>query len=194
MLFRSYAKGKGQADLDAAFSEYTAHWGPRPSQDQVKITAVEFSTDYLFLAPIQRALNLHAATAKSGRTYSYLLSEPSLLTGPGRPLHHWVGADHTDDLQYVFGKPFTSPKAYGDTQRDLSGYIISFWTNFARTGDPNVGKSKVPVTWPKFTSGDQKYLELNAKMDRTYVGQKMRAGFVHFWTDTLPNLPSPPKY
>ena len=57
-----------------------------------------------------------------------------MLIGPGRPYHTWVGADHADDLQYVFGKPFTTPKAYGDAQRDLSGYFISFWTNFAWTG------------------------------------------------------------
>ncbi|KAK0142537.1 Bile salt-activated lipase [Merluccius polli] len=194
MLLRTYTKGKGQAGLDAAFAEYTSQWGPNPSQDQMKITAVDIGTDYMFLVPTQMAINLHAAVAKSGRTYSYLLSEPSLLIGPGRPFHSWVGADHADDLQYVFGKPFTTPKAYGDAQKDLSGFLISFWTNFARTGDPNVGKSKVPVTWPRFTSTDQKYLEINSKMDRTYVGQKMRTRFVHFWTDTLPSLPSPAKY
>ena len=56
--------------------------------------------------------------------------------------------------------------------------------------DPNVGKSKVPVTWPEFTCSEQKYLEINSKMDGSYVGQKMRSRFVHFWTNTLPNLPS----
>ncbi len=71
---------------------------------------------------------------RSGRTYSYRLSEPSLLAGPGRPYHDWVGADHADDLQYVFGKPFTTPKAYGDRHRELSGTMIAYWTNFARTG------------------------------------------------------------
>ncbi|XP_059894304.1 bile salt-activated lipase-like [Gadus macrocephalus] len=189
-LLRFYTQDKGQAGLEAALAEYTAHWGPSPSQDQVKITAVEVGTDHYFLAPVQTAIYLHAAAAKSGHTYSYLLSEPSLLIGPGRPYHTWVGADHADDLQYVFGKPFTTPKAYGDAQRDLSGYFISFWTNFAWTGDPNMGKSKVPLTWPKFTCSEQKYLEINSKMDRTSVGQKMRSRFVHFWTNTLPNLPS----
>lgn len=71
---------------------------------------------------------------RSARTFSYLLSEPSLLAGPGRPLPDWMGADHTDDLQYVFGIPFSIPQVYGDRQRDLSGYMIAYWTNFARTG------------------------------------------------------------
>lgn len=71
---------------------------------------------------------------RSGRTYSYLLSEPSLMAGPGKPYNDWVESDHADDLQFVFGKPFTTPKAYGDRHRDLSGYMIAYWTNFARTG------------------------------------------------------------
>lgn len=71
---------------------------------------------------------------RSARTFSYLLSEPSLLAGPGRPFPDWMGADHTDDLQYVFGLPFAIPQVYGDKQRELSGYMIAYWTNFARTG------------------------------------------------------------
>ena len=63
-LLRFYTKDKGQAGLEAALAEYTAHWGPSPSQDQVKITAVEVGTDHYFLAPVQTAIYLHAAAAK----------------------------------------------------------------------------------------------------------------------------------
>lgn len=71
---------------------------------------------------------------RSARTYSYLLSEPSLMAGPGKPYHDWVGADHFDDVQYIFGQPFASSWMYGDRQRDLSGYMMAYWTNFAKTG------------------------------------------------------------
>ncbi|XP_029921653.1 bile salt-activated lipase-like [Myripristis murdjan] len=187
-LLGAYTKEKGQAGLDMAFAEYSSNWGSTPSQVSIKSTAVAIGTDYIFLVPTQAAIHLHADNARSGRTYSYLLSEPSLLAG--RSYHHWVGADHADDLQYVFGKPFATPKAYGDSHRDLSGYMIAYWTNFARTGDPNKGKLKVPVTWPEFNSTTQQFLELNAKMDESYVGQKMRLRFVRLWTSTLPGLPS----
>lgn len=50
------------------------------------------------------------------------------------PYPSWVGADHADDLQYVFGKPFTTPLGYWPSHRDLSDYMIAYWTNFARTG------------------------------------------------------------
>lgn len=46
----------------------------------------------------------------------------------------WVGADHADDLQYVFGKPFATPLGYLPKHRTVSAAMIAYWTNFARTG------------------------------------------------------------
>ncbi|XP_034565759.1 bile salt-activated lipase-like [Notolabrus celidotus] len=189
-LLAAYGKDFGQAGFDIAFAEYSSSWESSPSQDTIKKTAVDIATDNGFLVPSQVELYLHADNARSGRSFSYLLSEPSLLAGPGKPYHDWVGSDHTDDLQYVFGKPFTTPKAYGDRHRDLSGYIIAYWTNFARTGDPNKGNLKVPVFWPEFTSSGQKFLEINGKMNDSSVGQEMRLRFVRLWTSILPSLQS----
>nr|BAO01448.1 bile salt-activated lipase 2 [Thunnus orientalis] len=189
-LLAAYTKEKGQAGLDIAFAEYSSNWGSTPSQDTIKRTAVDIGTDYIFLVPIQTAIYLHAANAMSGRTYSYQLSEPSLMAGPGKPYHDWVGADHADDLQYVFGKPFPTPKAYGDRNRDLSGYMIAYWANFARTGDPNKGNMKGPVTWPEFTSTGHQFLNINAKMNENSIEKEMRLRFVRLWTSTLPSLPS----
>jgi bile salt-stimulated lipase len=45
-----------------------------------------------------------------------------------------MGADHADDLQYVFGKPLTSPLGYWPSHRDVSRYLIHYWTNFAKSG------------------------------------------------------------
>ncbi|XP_022623734.1 bile salt-activated lipase-like [Seriola dumerili] len=188
-LLAAYTKETGQAGFKVAFAEYSSTWGSKPSQDTIKRTAVDIGTDYLFLVPIQTAIYLHAANARSGRTYSYMLSEPSLMAGPDKPYHDWVGADHADDLQFVFGKPFTTPKAYGDRHRDLSGYMIAYWTNFARTGDPNRGNLKVPVAWPEFTSAGEQFLDINAKMNESSIGQELRSRFVRLWTSILPSLP-----
>uniref|UniRef100_UPI003AAB4710 bile salt-activated lipase n=1 Tax=Centroberyx gerrardi TaxID=166262 RepID=UPI003AAB4710 len=192
-LLGAYTKGKGQAGLDSAFNQYSSSWGgSKPSKEKIKRTIVEIGTDYIFLVPTQAALYLHAANTKSGRTYSYLFSEPNRMGGLGRPYPSWMGADHSDDLQYVFGKPFTTPLAYWPSHRDVSGYMISYWTNFAKTGDPNKGGLSVPTTWPKFTSTGHQFLEINAKMNKNYVKQKMRMRYVHFWTSVLPSLASVP--
>jgi para-nitrobenzyl esterase len=36
--------------------------------------------------------------------------------------------------------------------------LVDFWTRFAKTGDPNGG---VNVTWPQYTRGDGRYLDIN---------------------------------
>ncbi|XP_077944355.1 bile salt-activated lipase isoform X2 [Gasterosteus aculeatus] len=189
-LLAAYTKDMGPAAAEMAFAEYSSNWGTTPSPDHIKRAAVDIGTDYIFLVPIQAAIYLHAANARSARTYSYRFSEPSLLAGPSRPYNDWVGADHADDLQYVFGKPFTTPKAYGDRHRDLSGYFIAYWTNFARTGNPNKGNLEVPVTWPAFTSTEPQFVDINAKMNVSSTGRDMRLRFVRLWTSTLPSLQS----
>nr|XP_019959780.1 PREDICTED: bile salt-activated lipase-like [Paralichthys olivaceus] len=188
-LLASYTKDKGQAGSDIAFSTYNSTWGSNPSRETIKRTVVEIGTDYIFLVPTQAALYLHAANATTGRTYSYLFSQPNRMGGIGRPYPSWMGADHADDLQYMFGKPFTTPLAYWPRHRDVSGYMIAYWTNFARTGDPNKGELSVPVTWPEFTITGHKFLDINSNMKNDSVGQKMRARHVHFWTSILPSLP-----
>ncbi|XP_023130549.2 bile salt-activated lipase-like isoform X1 [Amphiprion ocellaris] len=187
-LLVSYTKDKGAAGSEKAFSTYTSTWETNPSQKTIKKTVAEIGTDYMFLVPTQAALYLHAAKTITKHTYSYLFSEPNLMAGRFYP--SWMGADHFDDVQYVFGRPFTKMTEYLPQHRDVSGHMIAYWTNFAKTGDPNEGGLEVPVTWPKFTSTGQQYLEIHHDMDQSYVKEKMRLRYVHFWTSVLPNLPS----
>uniref|UniRef100_A0A3B3ZF26 Carboxylic ester hydrolase n=1 Tax=Periophthalmus magnuspinnatus TaxID=409849 RepID=A0A3B3ZF26_9GOBI len=188
-LLGSYTRDKGKAGMENGFSTYTANWGTNPDRETIKKTAVAIGTDYIFLVPTQAALYLHAKHATTGRTYSYLLTEPNRMGGLITPYPSWMGADHMDDLQFVFGKPFSSPLGYWPRHRDLSGYMIAYWTNFAKTGNPNQGDSKVPATWPQFESDGHKYLEIHHDMNQNYVHQKMRMRFVHFWASVLPSLP-----
>ncbi|XP_005941422.1 bile salt-activated lipase [Haplochromis burtoni] len=189
-LLAALTKEKGESGLNNAYSTYTSNWGSFPTWDTIKKTIVDIETDYIFLVPTQAALYLHADHATTGRTYSYLFSEPNLLGGPLLPYPSWMGADHADDLQYVFGKPFSSPLVYWPSHRRVSDYLISYWTNFAKTGDPNKGDSAVPASWPTFTRSGEKFLEINSDMNQNYIRQEMRLRYVHFWTSMLPSLPT----
>ncbi|XP_072309586.1 bile salt-activated lipase-like [Eucyclogobius newberryi] len=192
-LLASYTKEKGKAGMENAFSTYSSDWGTQPNRETIKKTAVAIGTDYIFLVPTQAALYLHDSNASTGRTYSYLFTEPNRMGGLVTPYPSWMGADHADDLQYVFGKPFQTLLGYWPRHRDLSGYIIAYWTNFAKTGNPNQGDSPVPATWPEFKGDGHHYLEIHHDMDQSYIRQKMRMRYVHFWSSVLPSLPEPTK-
>ncbi|XP_029940674.1 bile salt-activated lipase-like [Salarias fasciatus] len=189
-LLATFTKDKGKEGMEVVFADYSANWEATPSQESIKRTAVEIETDYAFLIPAQSTLFLHKDNARTGRTYSYVLSEQNSLAGPNNLYHEWVGADHADDLQYLFGKPFFNPGAYGDRHRNLSSYFIAYWANFARTGDPNKGNLPVPVFWPEFTYNGQEYMNLNSQMSENSVGHYMRLRYVHLWTKTLQSMPS----
>jgi para-nitrobenzyl esterase len=67
-----------------------------------------------------------------------------------------LGAVHLWDLQYVFGtliKPADQP-----IDRQLSETIQRYWTNFAKTGNPN---GNGLVAWPK-TDGRLSYLDFTS--------------------------------
>ncbi|XP_069841960.1 bile salt-activated lipase-like [Dendropsophus ebraccatus] len=184
-LLQDLTLPKGSVGSNVAYELYTANWGPNPSQELMKRTVIDVETDFIFLVPTQEALALHSMNAKSGKTYSYIFSHPSRM-----PIYpSWVGADHADDLQYVFGKPFTTPLAYRSQDRDVSSAMIAYWTNFAATGDPSQGPSKVPTSWLPYNTQFGQYLEINNDISYKSVKQSLRTPYVRFWAGTYRNMP-----
>uniref|UniRef100_G1QCA1 Carboxylic ester hydrolase n=1 Tax=Myotis lucifugus TaxID=59463 RepID=G1QCA1_MYOLU len=177
---------KGPRGANATFDLYTASWAEDSSQEAKKKTVVDFETDVLFLMPTKMAVAQHRANAKSARTYTYLFSHPSRM--PVYP--SWVGADHANDLLYVFGKPFATPLIYRAQDRTVSRTMIAYWTNFARTGDPNQGHMAVPTQWEPYTQENGNYLEINKKMDGQSMKQHLRSSYLQYWTQTYQALPT----
>ncbi|XP_069468241.1 bile salt-activated lipase [Ambystoma mexicanum] len=185
-LIQGLTVEKGLQGANMAYDLYTEGWSASPDQETLKKTIVDAETDYIFLVPTQKALALHNSNAKSGKTYSYLFSHPTRF-----PIYpSWTGADHADDLQYIYAKPFTTPVAYRPRDRDVSGYMIAYWTNFARTGDPNKGDSSVPTPWLLYSSNNGQYLEITHKINFQSMKQNLRGNFVRFWAQSYQNLPS----
>ncbi|XP_019497313.1 PREDICTED: bile salt-activated lipase [Hipposideros armiger] len=177
---------KGARGANSTFDMYTAPWAKDASQEAKKKTVVDFETDILFLVPTEITLAQHRANAKSAKTYTYLFSHPSRM--PVYP--SWVGADHADDIQYVFGKPFATPLGYRAQDRTVSKTMIAYWTNFARTGDPNIGQSAVPTQWYPYTPESGYYLEINKKVDGSSMKQHLRTDYLRYWTLTYQALPT----
>uniref|UniRef100_A0A8C5LEF1 Carboxylic ester hydrolase n=1 Tax=Jaculus jaculus TaxID=51337 RepID=A0A8C5LEF1_JACJA len=177
---------KGLKGAKATFDIYTESWAQDPSQVNKKKTVVDLETDTLFLIPTEVALAQHKANAKSAKTYSYLFSCPSRM-----PIYpKWMGADHADDLQYVFGKPFATPLGYRAQDRTISKAMIAYWTNFARSGDPNMGYSPVPTHWYPYTLENGNYLEITKKLTSSSMKENLRAKYLRYWTLTYEVLPT----
>ncbi len=62
-----------------------------------------------------------------------------------------IGARHAGEIEYVFGTLDSVPKVtWEPADRQLSELMMTFWSNFARGGDPN--GSGLP-SWPRYTGG-----------------------------------------
>ncbi|XP_006894493.1 PREDICTED: bile salt-activated lipase-like [Elephantulus edwardii] len=185
-LVRKFTVTKGLLGANTTFDIYTESWTNHSSQENKKKTVVDFETDIFFLIPNKMAVAQHRLNAKSAKTYTYLFSYPSRM--PVYP--DSTGAEHTDDLQYVFGQPFATPLKYGPQDRILSKAMIAYWTNFARTGDPNMGHSVVPTHWDPYTLENDNYLEINSKIDSNSMKQHLRTNYMQYWSLTYQALPT----
>ena len=74
------------------------------------------------------------------------------------------GAAHSYELPYVFGNllpsgPLAGPFSAAD--RQLSNVMLSYWTNFAKHGDPN--NAGLP-SWPKFGPATGSYMRFSSAL------------------------------
>ena len=116
-----------------------AHGGQGATDPKYGDAAEQFGADQIFRCPALLEASWH--TSAGHTTYEYELDHAI----PGHPF-----AIHSGELPYVFGYfprtgnltgPFTA------TDRHLAQLIQSYWTNFAKTGDPN--SDHLPK-WPSF--------------------------------------------
>ena len=83
------------------------------------------------------------------------------LGSPGDKNHPAaMGAFHSDDIDYVFGTLDQRPEAtWRPEDRKLSEQMGQYWTNFARTGDPN--GTDLPK-WPTYGPTEWQVMWLDA--------------------------------
>lgn len=143
-----------QADIEATYGDQSAAvlaMYPAASKADLPTAADRYITDTWFLRAA-RSMLIHSADSASP-AYQYQFTRRS------QAIPAW-GAHHAAELGYVFGNlvgfgPRTAPPSAEDVA--LSKAMNTYWSQFARTGNPN---SEGLPAWPAFVPGTEQYLEL----------------------------------
>jgi para-nitrobenzyl esterase len=116
--------------------------------------ANQWAGDTSFRCPAVEQLAWHAAAGNPAYQYEFA------RVSPGREAY---GAIHAAELPYVFGnldRPLVIPglpaQVANAVDMQVSGAMQQYWTNFAKTGDPN--SVQLPV-WPKFDTSSRAYMQ-----------------------------------
>lgn len=68
-----------------------------------------------------------------------------------------AGSFHSAELWYVFGSLDYCWRPMEEHDRELSDRMVTYWTNFMKTGDPNGPGADL---WPRCTAADPEYMTL----------------------------------
>lgn len=128
---------------------------PGDTDEQALRSAIDYGSDSFIALGTWKWLEAHRKTGGSP-VYRYHLE---LAATPSK-YHPGTFAFHSDDIEYVFGTLDTRPGwDVRPEDRKLSEQMMGYWTNFARTGDPN--GAGLPE-WPKYDAGGDSLIHLDS--------------------------------
>ncbi|WP_197065259.1 carboxylesterase/lipase family protein [Massilia sp. 9096] len=145
--------GSGVAASDLVTTWYPLAGYGANAAIQPSLAESALATDLGFSCPALRTVQRVASQGTPIYMYEFRdrTAIPSVGVANGKYyLSFPQGAAHSYDLQYLYNLHDLG----NDERRGLQAAMSRYWTNFARTGDPNKG-GDVAASWPAFTRPDQ---------------------------------------
>lgn len=163
---------KAEAEFGPDAAEFLNLY-PASTDAEALRSAGDLGSDRFIIYSTWRWLEEQVKTGKAP-VYRYRFD----LGSPGDKVHPAkIGAFHSDDIEYVFDTLDSRPGAkWRPEDRGLSKEMGEYWTNFARTGNPN--GDGLP-NWPTYNAADNwQVMHLNATSEAKPDGQRARYLFL----------------
>ena len=131
-----------QVIRDLITQEYT-DWSDPEDIEKIRNKFMQIYSDFMFSVPMNEAIEYHTSITKpSKKTYQYVFGvKPSLSV---LPEVSWVKkANHIDELEFIFFDetegmmshlPWTQGYRPEEWEKEIADYMITMWSNFAKTG------------------------------------------------------------
>jgi carboxylesterase type B len=114
-------------------------------------------TDYIFTAPTRHILLEVYNQTQSSNVYLYQFDHNLSFDGWGPRYPFCVNHScHGAELPFVFQQ--FSGFVPSPEEQVLSNRMVKYWTNFAYTGNPNIGPQDVSVNWQSITNTNLNYM------------------------------------
>jgi para-nitrobenzyl esterase len=151
-----------------------------PTDDEALRAAKDLAGDQFIAHSTWRWLDAHVATGGQP-VYRYHFEWPS----PGDKYHAAGTTFHSDDIEYVFGTLDSRAGAvWRPEDRKMSEIIQTYWTNFAKTGDPNGDDL---AKWPTYNATDRwQVMHLTPTPEARPDRHRNRYEFLNQWTEKPP--------
>ncbi|XP_077059172.1 neuroligin-1 isoform X3 [Siphateles boraxobius] len=193
-----YGYPEGKDILRETIKFMYTDWSDRHNSETRRKSLLALFTDHQWVAPAVATADLHSSFGSPTYFYAFYHHCQTEQVPP------WADAAHGDEIPYVFGLPMIGPTElfpcnFSKNDVMLSAVVMTYWTNFAKTGDPN---QPVPqdtkfihtkpnrfeeVAWMRYNQKDQLYLHIGLK---PRVKEHYRANKVNLWLELVPHLHS----